>query len=75
MSRLTRLSRITGTIARHRLDELLDHSGVTDDQLPRSLRFLWKLSPTRWLPRPKTPRARRLRLALESLGPVFIKFG
>ena len=75
MSRLTRLSRITATVARHRLDELLDHSGVTDDQLPRSLRILWRLSPTRWLPRPKTPPARRLRLALESLGPVFIKFG
>ncbi len=75
MSRLTRLSRITSIIARHRLDELLDHSGVADDQLPRSLRILWKLSPSRWLPRPKTPAARRLRLALESLGPVFIKFG
>jgi ubiquinone biosynthesis protein len=75
VSRLTRLSRITSTIARHRLDELLDHSGVADDQLPRSLRILWKLSPSRWLPRPKTPAARRLRLALESLGPVFIKFG
>lgn len=75
MSRLTRLSRITGTVARYRLDELLDHSGVTDEQLPGFLRILWKLSPTRWLPRPKVPPARRLRLALESLGPVFIKFG
>ena len=75
MSRLTRLARITGTVARHRLDEILDHSGVADDQLPRSFRILWKLSPSRWLPRPKTPAARRLRLALESLGPVFIKFG
>lgn len=75
MSRISRLSRITTTVIRHRLDELVDHAGVGDEQLPVLARTVWRLRPTRWLPRPKTPPARRLRLALESLGPVFIKFG
>ena len=39
--------------------------------LGRALRY----SPLRLLPRPKDTLARRLRLAIESLGPVFIKFG
>ncbi len=75
MSRLGRLTRIGATVMRHRLDELIDRSGVADDQLPGALRLLWRISPTRWLPTPHDPPARRLRLALESLGPVFIKFG
>ena len=75
MSRLMRLSRIGTTVLRHRLDELIDRSGVADEQLPTPLRVLWRLSPTRWLPTPADPPARRLRLALEALGPVFIKFG
>ena len=75
MSRLKRLSRIATTVLRHRLDELIDRTGVADEQLPAPLRLLWRISPTRWLPKPKDPPARRLRLALESLGPVFIKFG
>ena len=33
------------------------------------------LLPTRWLPKPAEPRARRLRRSLEDLGPIFIKFG
>ena len=70
-----RLSRIGTTVLRHRLDELIDRSGVADEQLPTPLRVLWRLSPTRWLPTPADPPARRLRLALEALGPVFIKFG
>ncbi len=75
MSRLMRLSRIGTTVLRQRLDELIDRSGVADEQLPTPLRVLWRLSPTRWLPTPADPPARRLRLALEALGPVFIKFG
>ncbi len=70
-----RLSRIGATVVRHRLDDLLDRTGVAEEQLPAPLRLLWRLSPTRWLPKPKDPPAHRLRLALETLGPVFIKFG
>ena len=68
MSRLTRLSRIGAIALRHRLDDLIDRSGVAEEQLPTPLRLLWRISPTRWLPRPAEPPARRLRLALESLG-------
>ena len=75
MSRLTRLSKIGAIALRHRLDDLIDRSGVAEEQLPTPLRLLWQISPTRWLPRPAEPPARRLRLALESLGPVSIKFG
>ena len=75
MSRLMRLSRIGTTVMRYRLDELIDRTGVADEQLPPPLRLLWRISPTRWLPTPNDPPARRLRLALETLGPVFIKFG
>ncbi len=70
-----RLSRIGATVLRHRLDELIDRTGVAEEQLPGALRLLWRVSPTRWLPTPADPPAHRLRLALETLGPVFIKFG
>ena len=75
MGRLLRLSRIGATVLRYRLDELVDRTGVAEEQLPPALRMLWRLSPTRWLPTPADPPARRLRLAIETLGPVFIKFG
>jgi len=75
MSRLMRLSRIGTTVLRYRLDELIDRTGVAEEQLPAPLRLLWRISPTRWLPTPSDAPARRLRLALEALGPVFIKFG
>ena len=75
MSRVTRLWRIGTTVLRYRLDELIDRTGVAEEQLPMSLRLLWRISPTRWLPTPSGAPARRLRLALETLGPVFIKFG
>jgi ubiquinone biosynthesis protein len=75
MSQLGRLTRIGATVLRYRLDDLIDRSGVAEEQLSPILRLLWRASPTRWLRQPKDPPARRLRLALESLGPVFIKFG
>jgi ubiquinone biosynthesis protein len=70
-----RLSRIGATVLRYRLDELIDRTGVAEEQLPPALRMAWRLSPTRWLPTPADSPARRLRLAIETLGPVFIKFG
>src|SRR2546427_8787704 len=42
----------------------------------RSLRFLFFLSPGVWFERRRrASRAERLRLALEELGPIFVKFG
>lgn len=72
MQRLVRLSRILNVAARYRLDELLDEAHLTG--LPRLLfnfySLPWLASSTRKLPKPQ-----RLKLALQELGPIFIKFG
>ncbi|SNY98707.1 ubiquinone biosynthesis regulatory protein kinase UbiB [Halomonas sp. hl-4] len=65
-----RLLRISWVIARHRLDTLLPL-----DRLPWWLRFLLWFSPLRLMPIGQRSRGERLRLALETLGPIFIKFG
>ncbi|NOQ94275.1 MAG: ubiquinone biosynthesis regulatory protein kinase UbiB [Methylophaga sp.] len=57
-------------LAKHRLDEFIQAT-----HLLRPLRFLSYLSPYRWTHRTDTPRGERLRLALEDLGPIFVKFG
>ena len=46
-------------------------------QLPVALRLALRLSPLQWLPRcdSQFSRGMRMRLALEQLGPVFVKFG
>ncbi len=66
--RLLRLARIVHVSLKYGLDEfLLGHERV------RGLRpFVNRLLFWRQLDR---PRAERLRLALESLGPIFVKFG
>ena len=70
MSRLLRLSRILRVVGRYRLDEFIDR-----ERLPTLPRYALGLSPWRLLKTPDLPRGVRLRLALEELGPVFIKFG
>ena len=67
-----RLFRIQRVVVRYRLDDLL-----LDRPLPFWLRALSWLLPWRWLPRKALTlsRGERLRLALEDLGPIFIKFG
>ena len=69
---IRRLWRILRVIIRYRLDDLLFAL-----PLPWHLRMLQVLMPWRWLPRGKSTLARgaALRLALEDLGPVFVKFG
>jgi ubiquinone biosynthesis protein len=62
--------KIAHTIIRYRLDTFFD-----DLSLPWYLRVLLYLMPWRYLIKATQPRGVRLRLALESLGPVFIKFG
>ena len=53
--------------ARYRLDTIVAEIANT---------YWWRwLLPSQYLPRPRTSSAVRLREALESLGPVFIKFG
>lgn len=65
-----RLLRISWVITRHRLDTLLPL-----ERFPWWLRTLLWLSPLRLVPVGKRSRGERLRLALEALGPIFIKFG
>ena len=67
-----RLLRIQRVVIRYQLDELLFAL-----RLPLWMRVLGALLPWRWLPRKPLAlsRGERLRLALEDLGPIFIKFG
>lgn len=71
MANFWRLWKILFVFTRYRLDSL-----VPMDQLPLSLRILLWIAPWRFYPVPrKLNRGARLRLALEALGPIFIKFG
>ncbi len=67
---LLRLATIQWVLMRHGLDELIY-------TLPwfKPLRFLLWLSPWRLLGRTRGSRGERLRLAMEELGPIFVKFG
>lgn len=73
MDELARLLKISWLFARYRLDQL---TGLVPPRLlPWPLRLLLFFNPLRLLPSPKQPLAFRLRLVLEALGPVFVKFG
>jgi ubiquinone biosynthesis protein len=68
---LARLLEIQRVLLRHGLDDF-----VRATHLYRPLRFVFFLSPGLWLARRRgTTRGDRLRLALEELGPIFVKFG
>ena len=70
MSRASRLYRILSVFSRYRLDSFIEQ-----ERLPASLRLALRCAPWRLLPQARQERGIRLRLALEELGPVFIKFG
>ena len=63
-----RVMHITWVLMRHGLDEI-----VLAAHLFRPIRFFRFLSPFYWGSKP--PRAVRIRLALEDLGPIYVKFG
>jgi ubiquinone biosynthesis protein len=66
-----RLLEIHRALVRHGLDDF-----VRATHLYRPFRFLFYLSPWTWFQRSDgATRGERLRLALEELGPVFVKFG
>ena len=68
---LARLLQIQRALVRHRLDEF-----VRATHLYRPLRYLYYFSPWTWFQRRVGgTRGERLRLALEELGPIFVKFG
>ncbi len=69
------LLRIARVLVRHNLDEF-----VSTLHLFRPYAFVFKVLPGRWWTSSRggqkdIPRGRRLREALEELGPVFVKFG
>ncbi len=68
MIRLRRFLTITHVIYRYRLDSLIDKQ-----RLPLLARMA--LAPAILYGRPSANRGERLRKALESLGPIFVKFG
>ncbi|WP_100638109.1 ubiquinone biosynthesis regulatory protein kinase UbiB [Marinobacter salexigens] len=70
MTRLQRLIRISWVFCRYRLDTFLPIA-----ELPAPLKVFFLLAPWHLFPQPKLSRGDRLRLALEELGPVFVKFG
>ncbi len=70
LNHLLRLIQINHVLSKHRLDELIQNT-----HLLRPLRFLSYFSPYRWTHSNKKPRGERLRLALEDLGPIFVKIG
>ena len=69
-SQLFRLIHINYVLMKHGLDEI-----ILATHLFRPIRFLVYLSPWHWLKRDKGTRGERIRLVLEELGPVFVKFG
>jgi ubiquinone biosynthesis protein len=68
---LARLLQIQRVLLKHGLDDF-----VRATHLYRPLRFVFFLSPGMWFGRRRAAsRGERLRLALEELGPIFVKFG
>ncbi|MEX2354160.1 MAG: ubiquinone biosynthesis regulatory protein kinase UbiB [Gammaproteobacteria bacterium] len=67
---ILRLLYIQRVLIRYGLDEI-----VFSLNLFRPIRFLQYLLPWNWFRHTRAPRAERLRLVLEELGPIYIKFG
>ena len=67
---LARLLHINWVLVSHGLDEV-----VQKTHLFRPVRYLVQFSSGVWLARRQQPVGLRIRLALEDLGPIFVKFG
>ncbi|MBT6752116.1 MAG: ubiquinone biosynthesis regulatory protein kinase UbiB, partial [Candidatus Thioglobus sp.] len=70
MHSLFRFFRISRVLMRYRLDAL-----VLSTPLLKSFKPLLYLTPWYYFPIKKYSRGQRIRLALEELGPIYIKFG
>lgn len=68
---LIRLFNVNRALIKHGLDEVLLHIPIF-----RPLRFIYYISPWNWKKKAnQAPIGERLRLCLEDLGPIYIKFG
>ncbi|MGJ8688383.1 MAG: ubiquinone biosynthesis regulatory protein kinase UbiB [Gammaproteobacteria bacterium] len=72
MSHIPRLLKLVNTAARYGLDQVSPE--LKPKGIPGALFRLWSL-PWRWHSARQLPPEVRLRLALEELGPIYIKFG
>jgi ubiquinone biosynthesis protein len=72
MTPAARLGEVLRAGARYRMDLLVLEFVPA---LPRPLRFMLRVSPLRFISTSARSRGARLRLMLERLGPVFVKFG
>ena len=70
IGQILRLLTIQRVLLKHGLDEL-----VFTLHLFRSVRWLQKLLPWNWFRKTGEPMGVRLRLSLEDLGPIYVKFG
>jgi len=70
MGKLVRLMRINRVLVNDGLDDI-----VRATHMFRPMRLVARLSPASWGARTQGPRGERLRLALQELGPIFVKFG
>lgn len=69
LKKFFRLMRINFVLMQHDLAEI-----ISETHLFRPLRFVIFFNPYYWA-KEKKPRGERLRLALQELGPIFVKFG
>ncbi len=70
MEQIPRLLAIQRVLIKYGLDEF-----IFATHLFRPVRFLFYIFPWNWFGRKKEPRARRMRLMLEELGPIYVKLG
>ncbi len=69
-SEALRLLYINRILVKHGLDEI-----VLAAHLFRPVRFIYFLAPWNWFKKPRGSHGERIRLALEELGPIFVKLG
>lgn len=69
-SNFLRVLQISYILLKHGFDEMLIQANIAS-----ALKFLIWISPSRWLRTHSEPRGKRIREALEDLGPIFVKFG
>lgn len=67
---ILRLLYIQRILVRHGLDEI-----IFETPLLKPFRYMLYLFPWNWVKRDYGPRGQRLRLAIEELGPIYVKFG
>jgi len=70
MEQILRLLAIQRVLIKYGLDEF-----IFATHLFRPVRFLFYIFPWNWFGRKKAPRAQRMRLMLEELGPIYVKLG